>query len=96
MSDLYLLTDERMARLKPYFPKRHGKHRVADRRVLSGIVFRQSQWAALARCVKECAAQDALQPVEAGGGEMGVFEQMLEELSAVDAERKMVMIEQRA
>jgi hypothetical protein len=37
MSDLYWLTDEQMARLSPYFPKSHGKPRVDDRRVLSGI-----------------------------------------------------------
>ena len=39
MSDLYWLTDEQMARLRPFFPKSHGKPRVDDRRVLSGIVF---------------------------------------------------------
>ena len=39
MSDLYWLTDEQTARLSPYFPKSHGKPRVADRRVLSGIIF---------------------------------------------------------
>jgi transposase len=39
MSDLYWLTDEQMERLRPYFPKSHGKPRVDDRRVLSGIVF---------------------------------------------------------
>ncbi len=39
MSDLYWLTDEQMARLRPYFPKSHGKPRVDDRRVLSGIIF---------------------------------------------------------
>ncbi|MCP4733341.1 MAG: IS5/IS1182 family transposase, partial [Bosea sp.] len=25
MSDLYWLTDEQMARLRPYFPKSHGR-----------------------------------------------------------------------
>ncbi len=39
MSNLYWLTDEQMARLEPYFPKSHGRPRVDDRRVLSGIVF---------------------------------------------------------
>ena len=39
MSDLDWLTDEQMARLQPYFPKSHGRPRVDDRRVLSGIVF---------------------------------------------------------
>ena len=28
-----------MARMAPFFPKSHGKPRVADRRVLSGIIF---------------------------------------------------------
>ena len=28
-----------MERLKPFFPKSHGKPRVDDRRVLSGIIF---------------------------------------------------------
>jgi transposase len=39
MSNLYWLTDEQMERLKPFFPKSHGKPRVDDRRVLSGIIF---------------------------------------------------------
>lgn len=32
MSDLYWLTEEQMARLRPYFPKSHGKPRIDDRR----------------------------------------------------------------
>ena len=36
MSNLFWLTDAQMARLRPYFPKSHGKPRVDDRRVLSG------------------------------------------------------------
>ena len=39
ISDLFWLTDAQMARLAPYFPKAHGKPRVDDRRVLSGIIF---------------------------------------------------------
>jgi len=39
MSDLFWLTDEQMERLRPFFPKSHGRPRVDDRRVLSGIVF---------------------------------------------------------
>ena len=39
MSNLFWLTDEQMARLRPFFPKSHGKPRVDDRRVLSGIIF---------------------------------------------------------
>ena len=39
MSNLYWLTDAQMERLKPFLPKSHGKPRVDDRRVLSGIIF---------------------------------------------------------
>jgi len=68
MSDLFWLTDEQMARLQPFFPKSHGKPRVDDRRVLSGIVVHEPQWGAMARCTR-CLrlAQNALQPLEALG-----------------------------
>ena len=39
MRDLFWLTDEQMARLERFFPKSHGRPRVDDRRVLSGIIF---------------------------------------------------------
>ena len=39
MSDLFWLTDAQMARLAPFFPRSHGKPRVDDRRVLSGILY---------------------------------------------------------
>ena len=39
MSNLYWLSEDQMARLRPYFPKSHGIPRVDDRRVLSGIIF---------------------------------------------------------
>lgn len=39
MSDLIWLSDKQMERISPYFPLSHGKPRVDDRRVISGIVF---------------------------------------------------------
>jgi hypothetical protein len=60
MSDLYWLTDDQMARLQPYFPKSHGKPRVDDRRVLSGIVFvNRTDCAGVTRrritaCIRRC------------------------------------------
>jgi len=39
MSNLFWLADEQMAKLSPFFPKSHGKPRVDDKRVLSGIIF---------------------------------------------------------
>ena len=37
MSNLFWLRDAQMARLQPFCPKNHGKPRIDDRRVLSGI-----------------------------------------------------------
>lgn len=39
MSDLFRLANEQVDRLRPILPTNHGKPRVDDRRVLSGIVF---------------------------------------------------------
>lgn len=39
MSNLYWHPDAQVERLKPFLPKSHGKPRVDDRRVLSGIRF---------------------------------------------------------
>ncbi len=39
MSDLYWLTDEQMARIKPFFPLSHGVPLDDGKRVLSGIIF---------------------------------------------------------
>jgi transposase len=36
---LFWLTEAQMARLRPFFPKSHGRPRVDDLRVLSGIIF---------------------------------------------------------
>ena len=39
MTNLFLLSDQQMARIKPYFPRPHGKPRVDDQRVISGIIY---------------------------------------------------------
>jgi len=39
MSELFLLSKTQMARISPYFPMSHGKPRVDDRRVVSGIIY---------------------------------------------------------
>ncbi len=38
MRDLFWLTHAKVERLRPLFPKNHGRPRVDDRPVLSGIV----------------------------------------------------------
>ena len=39
MSDMFLLTQQQLNRIKPYFPVSHGVPRVDDRRVISGIIY---------------------------------------------------------
>ncbi|MBB5041415.1 transposase [Shinella fusca] len=39
MSDLFLLSERRLARIEPYLPLAHGVPRVDNRRVVSGIVY---------------------------------------------------------
>jgi putative transposase len=39
MSTLFLLSERQMVRISPYFPRSHGKPRVDDRRVISGIIY---------------------------------------------------------
>lgn len=88
MSDLYWLTDEQMARLQPYFPKSHGKPRVDDRRVLSGIVFVNRnglRW----RGAPSAYGHKTLYNRWKRWGERGVFLRMMEGL----AEPKTVMID---
>ena len=65
MSDLYWLTDEQMARLQPHFPKSHGKPRVDDRRVLSGIIFVNRNGLRWRDAAGLWPTQDAVQPLEA-------------------------------
>lgn len=66
MSNLFWLTDAQMERLKPFFPKSHGKPRVDDRRVLSGIIFINRNGLRWCDAPREYGpAQDPLQSLEA-------------------------------
>ena len=93
MSDLYWLTDEQMARLRPYFPKGHGKPRVDDRRVLSGIVFVNRNGLRWRDAPKDYGPHKTLYNRWKRWGEMGVFVRMMEGLAAAGADPKTVMID---
>lgn len=93
MSDLFLLTDEQMARLRPYFPKSHGKPRVDDRRVLSGIVFVNRNGMRWRDAPKDYGPHKTLYNRWKRWGEMGVFVRMMEGLAAAGADPKTVMID---
>jgi transposase len=93
MSDLYWLTEEQMARLRPYFPKSHGKPRVDDRRVLSGIVFVNRNGLRWRDAPSYYGPSKTLYNRWKRWGEMGVFLRMMEALAAADADLKTVMID---
>lgn len=90
MSDLYWLTDEQMARLSPYFPKSHGKTRVDDRRVLSGINRNGLRWRDAPAAY---GPHKTLYNRWKRWSEAGVFMRMMDGLSGAKTERRTVMID---
>lgn len=93
MGDLYWLTDEQMERLRPYFPKSHGKPRVDDRRVLSGIIFVNRNGLRWRDAPKDYGPHKTLYNRWKRWSEMGVFLGMMEGLAAESAKPKTVMID---
>ena len=93
MSDLFWLTDEQMERLRPFFPRSHGKPRVDDRRVLSGIVFVNKNGLRWRDAPTAYGSHKTLYNRWKRWGEAGVFTRMMEGLAAKGAEPKTVMID---
>lgn len=62
----YWLSEAQIERLKPFLPKSHGKARVDDRHVLSGIIFINRNGLCWCDARWEYGpAKDPLQPLEA-------------------------------
>ena len=93
MSNLFWLTDEQMARLRPFFPKSHGKPRVDDRRVLSGIIFVNRNGLRWRDAPSEYGPAKTLYNRWKRWGDMGVFARMVEGLAAASPEPKTIMID---
>jgi len=93
MSDLFWLTDEQIERLRPFFPKIHGKPRVDDRRVLSGIAFVNRNGLRWRDAPSAYGPHKTLYNRRKRWGEAGVFMHMMEGLATADAEPKRVMID---
>ena len=93
MSDLYWLNDDQMARLVPYFPKSHGKPRVDDRRVLSGIIFINRNGLRWRDAPKEYGPHKTLYNRWKRWSEKGIFAQIMMGLAAEHSEEKTVMID---
>ncbi len=95
MSNLFWLTDAQMARLEPFFPKSHGKPRVDDRRVLSGIIFINRNGLRWCDAPKEYGPPKTLYNRWKRWGDKGVFTRMMEGLASQAAVPKTVMIDVR-
>jgi len=93
MSDLFWLSDEQLERLCPFFPKSHGKPRVGDRRVLSGIVFVNRNGLRWRDAPSAYGPPKTLYNWWKCWGAAGVFTRMMERLAAADAEPRIVMID---
>ena len=93
MSNLFWLTDTQMARLQPFFPKSHGKPRVDDRRVLSGIIFINRNGLRWCDAPREYGPPKTLYNRWKRWGDMGVFARMMEGLASEGTEQKTIMID---
>jgi transposase len=81
MRDLFWLTDAQMGRLEPFFPKSHGKPRVDDRRILSGIIFINRNGLRWRDAPAEYGPHKTLYSRWKRWSEKGIFARMLLELS---------------
>lgn len=94
MSHLFWLTDEQMARLQPYFLKSHGRQRVDDRRVLSGIIFVNRNGLRWCDAPKEYGPSKTPYNRWKRWGDKGIFLQMMEGSAVPEAaQRTTIMID---
>lgn len=93
MSDLYWLTEAQMERLRPFFPKSHGKPRVDDRRVLSGIIFINRNGLRWRDAPAEYGPSKTLYNRWKRWSERGVFARMLIELARESDRSDTLMID---
>ena len=93
MSNLFWLSEAQMARLKPFFPKSHGRPRVDDRRVLSGIIFINRNGLRWCDAPREYGPAKTLYNRWKRWSENGVFARIMMGLAAESAEHKTIMID---
>ena len=93
MSDLFWLSEAQMERLRPFFPRSHGRPRVDDRRVLSGIVFVNRNGLRWRDAPVVYGPFKTLYNRFTRWGRMGVWARMLTELAAQGQDTETVMID---
>jgi len=93
MSNLFWLTEAQMDRLRPFFPKSHGRPRVDDRRVLSGIIFINRNGLRWCDAPRDYGPPKTLYNRWKRWSRMGVFARIMEGLASEAAEPTTVMID---
>ena len=93
MSNLFWLTEAQMERLRPFFPKPHGRPRVDDRRVLSGIIFVNRNGLRWRDAPAEYGPHKTLYNRWKRWSEKGIFARMLLELADQGGETDTLMID---
>lgn len=93
MSNLFWLPDAQMTRLKPFFPKGHGRSRLDDRPVLSGIIFVSRNGLRWCDAPREYGSPKTLHNRWKRWSDKGVFARMMEGLAAEAAVPKTVIID---
>jgi len=93
MSNLFWLSDAQMERLKSFFPKSHGKPRVDDRRVLSGIIFINRNGLRWCDAPREYGPHKTLYNRWKRWSDMGVFARIMAGLASEGTETKTIMID---
>ena len=93
MSDLFWLSDAQLARVEPYFPKSHGRPRVYDRWVLSGIIFINRNGLRWSDAPREYGPPKTLYNRWKRWSDRGIFARMMAGLASEHGEQKTVMID---
>ena len=93
MSNLFWLTEAQMARLRPFFPKSHGRPRVDDTRVLSGIIFINRNGLRWCDAPREYGPSKTLYNRWKRWSDMGVFARIMAGLAAEATDHRTIMID---
>jgi transposase len=93
MRDLHWQSASQLAKLEPCFPKSHGKPRVEDSRVLSGIIFINRNGLRWCDAPEEYGAHKKLYSRWKRWSEKGIFAKMLLRLAEESGHTDTLMID---
>jgi transposase len=93
MSTLFLLSERQMVRISPHFPRSHGKPRVDDRRVISGIIYVIRNGLRWKDAPREYGPHKTLYNRFVRWSRRGVFERIFAGLAGEGSSRERIMID---